>query len=67
MKKKVLSLRDVAIMYDVSERMVYFWLAEGAPVVKETPARNGRKKYFDQATLQKWLDEKYRKTPKRKI
>lgn len=68
MKDKLLTVSEVATMYDVSVGTVNYWITQGAPVSGERQLR-GRypTRLLDKNKLQKWLDERHRRVPARKI
>ena len=66
--EKLYTGNEMAVMYGVSPKTVSVWVEQGAPVAKEEQ-RRGRypTRLFNKKDLQKWLDEKHRRMPIRKI
>lgn len=65
---KLYTTNEVAQMYGVATKTVLYWKQLGAPTAGE---RQLRGRYptvlFDKKELQKWLDDKHRRTPVRKL
>ena len=61
--KNMKTVREIAAAYGVTTQAVHFWVKEGLPY-KEDKKTAYKKKLFEPAKVQDWLDAKYRKVPK---